>query len=134
MKVNTKYKTAVFDWWPILVLAILSLAAVMLSGCSPTDSYRSGIYAGAAARIGFDSESDRELFREIKGRIDVFLESRKTLTGAVVTQFVGEYSDRISPAVIFMVVEDLNLRIFEGEHDEEGRMFLEGLSMALEGI
>lgn len=115
------------------ILALLVIAT-LISGCTPTDPYRAGIYSGTVARIGFDSESDRELFKEVKDRIDVFLVSGQPLTQALITSFVGEYSERISPAVLFMVVEDLNLKILEGEHDENGRLFLEGLSAALEGL
>ena len=65
-----------------IYLFILS-AVLLLAGCNSTDSYKAGLYTTTVARIGFDSESDRELFREIKARLDAFLVSDQPLTGAL---------------------------------------------------
>ena len=107
---------------------------VLISGCKTSSPFKAGLYTTTAARIGFDSEEDRELFREIKERVDAFLATDQLLTEALVNSFVAEYADRVSPAVIFLVVEDINQRLRTGEHAEDAREFLQGVSAALEGV
>tara|TARA_R110000803_G_scaffold87966_1_gene154913 strand:- start:715 stop:1098 length:384 start_codon:yes stop_codon:yes gene_type:complete len=122
----------------LFVFILLSICGaafftMVFNGCETTPQ-RTGLYAGTIARIGFDSESDRALLGEIKDRIDAFLASGDTLTEALITAFVSDYSDRISPAVLFLVVEDLNLQIVDGKYDADSIEFLEGLSLALQGL
>ncbi len=117
-----------------LYITLTLLACLALSGCNSTDPYRTGLYSGSAARIGFDSERDSALFGEIKTRIDAFLASERTLTEEIVSAFVAEYQSRISPVVLNMVLADLGARMEVGSYDQTGREFLQGVSDAFAGL
>lgn len=114
----------------ILLIIIIS---IFLSGCETTSTEK-GLIAGGTARIIFDSESDKELFREIQLEINQFLASGRMLTEEGISRILYKYEGRISPTLITLVVDSLMEKLNIGDHDEEARQFLIGLSLALEGV